>query len=307
MDPLGILATGKYELAPPGGAWDAADNGRYDIFIDPATVKDRQGQSPVNPVGRLLVQILPTPPPPPPALKAEVTAAMADGQWTADVSFANTGGWGQANWGEVKPLGPVFLAKAVLTLLPPGSLAPVPATFSHRYALGELKPGQYSFIFRSSAGHLGHAVLTVPGVEPPTPFEAWKFNVLGAAAWSPAASADTADADGDGQSTMAEFVLGGHPGQGDRPDYRVEVIAGPNGDSHLALNFRRTFGSETSVRTIVEMSSNLKDWLPAADQVAITEGPTDADGTQAVTARQTAPLSASPWPYLRLRFEKTGN
>lgn len=304
LDSLGITAMGQYEWLPPGGAWDTADNGRYEIFIDPAAVKDRQGQSPVNPVGQLWVQVLP---PPPPALKAEVTASMTDGQWTADVSFANTSGWWQADWGTVKPRGPVFFAEAVLTTPPPGSEVPVPSAFQHRYVLGELKPGQYSFVFRSSAGHIGQAVISVPGVEPPTPFDAWKFNVLGAAAWSPAASDDASDADGDGQSILAEYALGGNPSEGDRPEYRAEMVAGPAGHPHLALAFRRSLGSESSVRTIVEMSSNLRDWLPAGDLVAVTEGPPDADGTRWVTACQNTPLANSRYPYLRLRFEKTGN
>ena len=307
LDPLGILAKGQYELAPPGGAWDAGDSGRYDIFIDPATVRDRQGQSPPNPVGQLLVQILPVPPPPPPALKAEVVAAMADGQWTVDVSFPNTGGWWQAEWGTVKPRSPVFFAEAKLTTPPVGSLSAIPAEFSHRYPLGELKPGVYSFVFRSSAGHTGQASLTVPGVEPPTPFDAWKFNAFGAAAWNSAASDDMADTDGDGQSTLAEFALGGDPRHGDIPDYRAEIVSGPNGTQHLALQYRRSLGSETSVTALVEMSANMEDWQPAMDQVEIIPGPPDPDGTQPITARQTAPLSLSRYPYLRLRLAKTGN
>ena len=307
LDPLGTIAKAQYELTPPGGAWDPGDNGRYDIFIDPAMVKDRQGQSPLNPAGQLLVQILPVSPPAPPALKVEVVAAMADGQWTVDVSFPNTGGWWQADWGTVKPRSLVFFAEAKLTTPPAGSLPPVPAMFSHRYPLGELKPGSYSFVFHSSAGHTGQALLTVPGVEPPSPFETWKFNAFGAAAWSSAASDDTADVDGDGQSTLAEFALGGDPRHGDSPDYRAEIVAGPTGAPHLALVFRRSHGSETSVAALVEMSSNMKDWLPAGHQVGIITGPPEADGTQPVTARQTAPLSLSRYPYLRLRFAKLPN
>jgi len=303
LDPLGILAKGSYELDPPGGTWDPADNGIYDVFIDPDTVKDRQGRSPANPVGRITVQILPTPSPPA-GLKAGVVAAMADGQWSVDVSFDNTGGWARAEWGTPTPRGSIFFASAKLT--PPSEFErfAIPGVFTHRYELGELKPGSYSFVFRSSAGHPGQATIAVPGVEPPTPFDTWKFNAFGEAAWQGSLSDDTADSDGDGQSTLMEFAMGGNPRLTDRPEYRAEIVTGPTGAAHLALHYRRAIGSEKSVEAVVEASSNMEDWKPAGNDVEILTGPPDADGTQAVTARQTALLSNNRHPYLRLRFVK---
>lgn len=298
MDPLGILAKGEYEIAPPGGTWEPDDNGRYQIFIDPAAVKDRAGQSPVNPVGSFLVQILPTPPPPPPALKADVTISMADGQWSADVSFENTGGWWKAVWGGVKPRSPVLYAEASLEVLPPFVKMPIPASFSHTFPLGELKPGFYSFLFRSSAGHVGQATITVPGLEPPSPLEAWKLNFLGTSSISD----DLADDDHDGQCNLAEFALGGHPRQADSPNYHAEIQQG-----HLALVYQRAMGSESSVACDVELSANMQDWVPAGPLVSMTTGAPAPDGTQRVCACQIAPLGASRYPYMRLRFQKLGD
>ncbi len=304
MDPLGILARGEYEITPPGDAWDAADNGRYEIFIDPAVVKDRQGQSPVNPVGTLLVQILPTPPPPPPALKVDVEVAMADGKWRADVSFANTGGWWQAEWGHVKPRGSVHFAEATLTVPPPFVKVALPDAFSHTYELGELKPGFYSFLFLSSAGHIGQTTIKVPGVASPSPLDDWKFNLFGAPAMAMPASDDWADEDQDCQPTLAEYALGSHPLQPDAAPYRAEIQSGPDGAGHLALVYQRALGSESSVDCLVELSSNLKDWQPGGSLLTTTVGTPNPDGTQSVCACQTAPLALSRYPFMRLRFQK---
>ena len=66
-------------------------------------------------------------------------------------------------------------------------------------------------------------------------------------------------------------------------------------------------GSETSVACEVELSPNMKDWVPAGPLVSITTGTPAPDGTQSVSACQTAPLGASRYPYMRLRFRKLGD
>jgi len=250
-------------------------------------------------VGGFVVNIAPLPPPPPPALKAEIAIAMVDGNWQATVSFENTGNWFQTDWGAVKIEGISFLTFPKLTPLPGGSLAPIPASFSHVYELGELKPGAYLFVFRSSAGHAARASVDVAGVEPPTPFEQWKFNALGSAYLEIGASGDLDDPHGNGISTLVEFALGGDPSKGAQPE-----IIRENGVSKLALKFRRPAGSRAGADCLIEVSKDMKSWSPAGDAVEIRPSVFDIDGSESISACQKLPVGISKWPFMRIRVAK---
>ena len=300
LDPLGRVAEGVYTVAAPGSGWDPADNGRYKICVDRSAVKDRLGRTLAEPcVGGFVVNIAPLPPPPPQALKAEIAIAMVDGKWNATVSFENTGNWFQADWGAVKIEGTSFLTFAKLTPLPEGSLAPIPASFSHVYELGELKPGAYLLVFRSSAGHAARASVDVAGVEPPTPFEQWKFNALGSAYLEAGASGDLDDPNGNWIPTLVEFALGGDPSKGAQPE-----IIRENGVSKLALKFRRPAGSRAGADCLIEVSKDMKSWSPAGDAVEIRPSVFDIDGSESISACEKLPVGISKWPFMRIRVAK---
>ena len=304
-DALGRLAEAIYTVAAPGTGWDSAANGLYKICLDLSAVKDNQGRTLAEPcVGGFSVNIAPLPPIPPTELKAEISVTMLDGKWQAAVSFENTGNWFQADWNTVKVLGTSFLAYARLSPLPTGSLAPIPASFSHTYDLGELKPGSYLFVFRSSAGHAARATVDVAGVEPPTALDQWKFNVFGAAYIDSGAAGDLDDPDKSGVPTLVQFALGGDPARGVRPEIKPGIVM-ENGVPKLALHFRRPAGSRPSADCQIEVSADMVHWFPAGDTVDLKPSVFDIDGSEAVCALQKSPLGVSQWPFMRIRVVHT--
>ena len=306
-DPLGHLAEGLYTVAAPGTGWDSADNGLYKIRVDLSAVKDNQGRTLAEPcVGGFSVHIAPLPPPPPPELDADVAITMADGKWQAAVTFANTGTWLQADWSTVKVEGTSFLAFARLVPPPAGTLVPVPASFSHVYDLGELKPGSYLFVFRSSAGHAARATVDVAGVEPPTALEQWKFNALGAAYIASGVAGDLDDPDKNGVPTLVEFALGGDPSHGVPPDIKPGIIV-ENGVSKHALHFRRPAGSRPSADCQVEVSADMVHWFPAGDTVDVKPSVFDIDGSEAVCVCQKSPAGVAQYPFMRLRVVRASS
>ena len=65
-----IVAT--YRIVPPGGSWDAGDNGTYKITVRPGQVSDRAGNfAPIGAIGKFKV-IIPTPGPLAPAAPAPI-------------------------------------------------------------------------------------------------------------------------------------------------------------------------------------------------------------------------------------------
>ena len=112
LDGTGPWLSCIYEVEGPGGDWDAADNGRYTVCVEPALAiagNDRPLPGACAFGWRVDIE-----PDPPPHLPATVTVSMRDGRWFADVQFDNTGGWFAADWGEVRLFGPVFSAFAKL-------------------------------------------------------------------------------------------------------------------------------------------------------------------------------------------------
>jgi hypothetical protein len=212
------------------------------------------------------------------------------------VAFENTGGWFAAEWGEVRVKGNVFAALAVLRPLPPGSMAPIPADFEHVYPLGAPPPGNYTVVFKSSAGHCATATFVVPGVEPAAALDGWAITT---------GTRNTAgsDDDGDGWSNRAEFYLGMQPQAPDQPACRDKIVI-RDGRRHFAIEFRRVNGVEAPVTMVVEVSRDLSNWTDAGDLVDwILPGAPDPDGTEAVEVVQKTPLDGKEWPFMRLRVE----
>jgi hypothetical protein len=297
LDPLGRLFDCTYAIGGPGGAWDAAANGEYRVSLDPAAVVDRNGQTLAHPcIGAFAVRIRPDVPPPPPELQVEVAVEMRDGRWFADVTFENTGGWFAAEWGEVRVNGNVFATLAVLKPLPPGSMAPIPVSFAHTYLLGSPPPGDYTFVFKSSAGHCGTSPFVVPGVEPATPAAGWAIN-------TGTRNMPGCDDDGDGWPNLAEFYLGMRPHAGDQPAIGPKIV-NRAGRRHFAMEFRRLNGVDSPVRMTVEVSRDLRHWTDAGELVDWIAAAPDPDGTEAVEVVQKAPIDGKEWPYMRLRVEE---
>jgi hypothetical protein len=238
-------------------------------------------------------------PSPPPHLPVELTVSMRDGKWFADVKFENTGGWFAADWGEVRVHGTVFFAVATLHELPEGSLAPIPMGFEHTYALGELRPGSYQFVFKSNKGHCAIAPIEVPGIEPPTPLAQWKLNIFGSNA-----PADADDSDRDGLPLFGEFYLGCNPVRGDTPDIKPLLIRGDDGEWRLALSFRRVNAGDASLRCLVQTSDDMIHWHDSEEEVELVPGAPDVDGTQEVSACRKLSLRGLEGTFMRLKVEQ---
>jgi hypothetical protein len=286
----------SYEVAGPGGDWDAGDNGEYSVCVDPAFVVDRLGRTLERPCAfgwrvRIVAE-------PPPHLPADLVVSMRDGKWFADVKVTNTGNWWMPEWGEVHSHGPVFFATLSLVTVPPNIDPPIMESFSHTYELGELRPGHYLFVFKSNVGHCASRRFNVPGLEPPTPLEQWALNALGTIA----TNSDN-DGDRDGLPLFGEFYFGCDPNRSDAPEVRPAIVLGADGQWHMALNFRRVTAGDGSVRCLVELSDNMITWREAGAEVDVIPGAPDIDGSQPVCACQRAPLRESRAPFMRLRLE----
>ncbi|MGI8604466.1 MAG: hypothetical protein ACR2OZ_15950 [Verrucomicrobiales bacterium] len=296
-DPVGRTWLCRYEIEGPGDDWDAGDNGDYSVCVDPAFVVDQLGRTLEHPCAfgwRVRIEVEP-----PPHLPVEVAVSMRDGKWFADVKFDNTGGWFSADWGEIHLRGPVFSALAQLHDLPEGSLAPIPAWFEHTYALGELSPGRYQFVFGSNEGHCATLAFEVPGVEPPTPLDQWKLNLFGTMAPD-----DGNDSDADGLSLVGEFYLGCDPHSPEPPEIKPSLIQGPDGEWRLALTFRRVNAGDDSVRCTVQTSADMIHWNDSTETVELVPGAPDIDGTQEVSACQKLSLRLNRRTFMRLKIAK---
>jgi hypothetical protein len=237
-------------------------------------------------------------PVPPPHLPATVTVSMRDGRWFAEVEFENTGGWFAADWGEARLFGPVFSAFARLHDLPDGSRAPIPAGFEHTYSLGELRPGSYRVVFRSSEGHCGSASIHVPGIEPPTPLAQWKLNIFG-----PAAPPDNADSDGDGVPLFGEFYLGCDPTRRDAPEVTPSLIRGGDGQWHLEFQFRHVNAGDASVRCVVQSSDDMVHWRDCGEEVELISDST-IEGIRENSVVCRVPTRSGGRTFMRLKLQQ---
>ncbi len=296
LDPLGRFFSCTYSLTAPGGSWDAADTGEYRVCVDLAGVVDRNGRTLPNPcIGSFPVKIRPDIPPPLPSRQVELAVEMRDGFWFANVSFENTGEWFAADWGGLRVHGDVFAAFATLRLLPPGSLAPIPAAFTHRYPLGSPPPGRYAFVFKSSAGHCAAATFVVPGTEPTSPALAWAIN-------TGTRIEAGLDDDRDGWSNLAEFYLCMKPNAVDQPAFRQKIVT-RDGKQHSAFEFVRLHGAALTVSVGVEVSRDLITWVDAGNLVDWVPAAPDPDGTQAVEVIQKPAIGSQDWPFMRMKVE----
>lgn len=299
MDPLGRMLACRYAVEARGGSWDAADNGLYTVCVGEA-LTDRAGRRPLPECVRgWEVRIAPEPPP---SLPVEVSLFMQEGVWRAKVTVENTGGWWRADWGRVQAHGPVLTAFARLEVPPPYVRVMVPAVLEHTYEVGELRPGRYSFVFKSSEGHCAVSHLGVPGVEPPGPLAQWTLNVLGR-------SGDAgADDDGDGLPAFGEYYLATDPRVRDQPRLVPRLQRGADGEWRAALVFRRVTGADAAVRCLVEVSSDMRRWRVADPQeVEFLPAAADVDGTQEVCVCLRKPLRMTAEPFLRLRLENSAS
>lgn len=294
MDPAGRTEVVHYEADPPGGSWGPEDNGRYTVTVDPAGVVDGGGRTLADPVaGSFAVRI---PPLPQPGIRADVVTSMTDGIWHAEVSFPNSGGWTDVDWGDVRLRGPVFSVRARLMAGDTGE--PPPEEFRHTYRIGPLTPGHYLFLFTSDAGHAGAGEISVPGVPPPSQLLSWLENAGRGSALPP-----DDDSDNDRWPCFAEYYTGGDPHRPDQPAVEPALVH-RDGRTFAGLRFRRIAGGDPSVRCRVEAAADFRHWSDAGSDVEWLIDPPDADGTQQVTVvRKTSVGTAGDKPFLRLVLE----
>ncbi len=136
-----------------------------------------------------------------------------------------------------------------------------------------------------------------------TEFETWLARYFDAAELAdPAVSGPLADVDADSISTLLEYALGLDPKRGDAAGLPAGSLVDEGGEQYLALTFRRQrHAADLSYR--VGATGDLADW--GAEATIVVGAPQDnGDGTETVTIRDHAPLSAGSRRALRLEVER---
>ncbi|NCF86468.1 MAG: hypothetical protein GWQ08_13205 [Verrucomicrobiaceae bacterium] len=133
-------------------------------------------------------------------------------------------------------------------------------------------------------------------VEPGTGFSDWlaeNFSVAERA--DTAISGPTADVDGDGLQTLAEYLLGGEPKVSDPG--RLPAIS--REDDVLTVRYSRVKGL-TDVSTQVETSFDLEIWMEDGGQVNEVSVIDNGDGTETVTIQDTNADARARYARLRV-------
>ncbi len=100
----GPARTATYRIAAPGGIWDAADNGNYQVVMQPNQVKDTNGNAvPAGTLGTVKVNIAQRPTSPEPLTATAVSSSRIDLSWRD--SAGETGyrvyQWTGSNWRQL--------------------------------------------------------------------------------------------------------------------------------------------------------------------------------------------------------------
>jgi hypothetical protein len=275
-------ATAVYTLGAPGGRWNPADNGRYRVAVDAAAVRDRLGNSLAKgALGFFDVRIHPEIPGGhgTVAITAQLTAM---GEWVATVGVLAPGVT-VTNWGEVARNGQVFLAKATAVRIEDDGNPPGAAPETHTYRLGELGPGHYRFVFKTSLGHCGQALIEVPGI-PRDPVDNW---------------IDFAGGERKSWNAFEAFAFALPPDGTDAPLVSPEIITGADQREHLGLRFRRLLGA-VDVEYLLECSADMRTWYEAGESAEIVNRAIDIDGTETVHICLRASIDESAIRYLRV-------
>ncbi len=134
------------------------------------------------------------------------------------------------------------------------------------------------------------------GGEPGTGFEGWLAENFSAAERADATiSGPTADVDGDGLPTLAEYLLGGEPKASDPG--RLPAVSREN--DVLTVRYTRVKGL-TDVTAQVETSFDLETWMEDGGQVNEVSVVDNGDGTETVTIQDTNADARARYARLRV-------
>ncbi len=282
-------ATADYAIIAPGGRWDAADNGRYRISVEASAVRDRLGNPLANgALGSFEVRIVPEVPGGGGSVAISVQLAPS-GDWIATVAVL-VPGVTVTEWGEVARNGQVMLAMATAARLEPNLFPPGGAVeTTHTYRLGELGPGHYRFVFKTSLGHCGQAIIEVPGI-PRDAVDAW---------------IDLAGGEREGWNAVEAFAFALRPNGTDVPLVSPEIIRQADQREHFGVRFRRLLGA-VDLEYILECSADMRTWQEAGESAEIVNREIDIDGTETVHLCLRATMVESAIRYLRIVVRRVG-
>ncbi|NJR42009.1 MAG: discoidin domain-containing protein [Akkermansiaceae bacterium] len=149
-----------------------------------------------------------------------------------------------------------------------------------------------------------------PPTNSPLPFASWRQFYFGADLNDPAKEAthwgNSADLDGDGQSTLEEFAFGTAPNSAaSRAPVAVTTATDPvSGIQYFDLTFRR-WRTGNGISYLIDYSENLIDWTTEGLNTSFIGSPiSNLDGTETVTARL-IPQGPVPSSFVRLKLVNT--
>ena len=133
-------------------------------------------------------------------------------------------------------------------------------------------------------------------------YDVWRDRYFTAAELTdPTISGDHANPDGDDSVNLLEYATGTDPKTADDNHAPTGSFVTVTGQTYFALTFRRLLlGYELNY--VVEASEDLATWFPLTESVGAPQ--LNADGTQAVTIRDSAPANTTSQRYLRLRVTR---
>ncbi len=148
----------------------------------------------------------------------------------------------------------------------------------------------------------------VPGGQPSgaataLTYEQWKLLAFsGVQAGNPAVSGLTIDAEGDGLTNWAEYVLGGVPTANDAAAHLpVGSTVNVGGQNYLALTYTYVTGANATLE--VQVTSDLDSWKSGPPfTIPIGAPAVHGNGTTTMTVRDTVPIGSTGQRQIRLRM-----
>jgi len=149
----------------------------------------------------------------------------------------------------------------------------------------------------------GASNLVVYGLLTP-PYQLWQqANFSPAELADPTISGDTADPDGDGIPNLAEYAFNTNPKIANTSGLPVMSTVNVGGLDYLTLSYEQVLFN-TDITCTVQVSGDLMTWNSGPGFTVLVSDVDHGDGTEAITARDTIPMSSSTERFIRVHISR---